>query len=474
MTPMRQQFIRLLLVSGIAGGLVACATPASTTTAPTATTAAAQALPTAQPTLDVGSLVATPAASSNAMVAAVSGTGEIKTLNDADLNFLVTGNVSQILVKEGDSVKKDDLLATLDTTIYDQQVLQAEANLASAKAQLAGYDVNGPDSLAAKAQLAQAQAAVDATKGSATSADVEAAKLSLAAAKYNLQSTKDRLSLAKTQAQVQLDLANQSLAQAEAQYALDKFNWDWVAENGTDPYTPTAMGRPNRINDATIRRYQSIHDISLSRRDSAKSSLQSAQIAYDQAKQAETVGIDIAEQQVAQSELALRRLTNPTGKDKAALDAALAQAQAAVNRITVLRAQAQAGVAQAEAALASAKLNRQRAELRAPFDGVVSLITISVGDPANPASRVAIQLIDTLHLRAEVLISDVDIARVQLNQKATISVDAIAGTKYTGTVSFISPVATVVGNARLYTVHVVLDDITGLRAGMSARISLNQ
>jgi len=406
------------------------------------------------------------------MAAAVSGTGEIKTLNDADLNFLVTGTVSQILVKEGDSVKKDDLLATLDTTIYDQQILQAEANLASANAQLAGYETDGPDSLAAKAQLAQAQAAVDATKAKGTSADVEAAKLSLAAAKYALQSTKDKLSLAKTQAQIQLDQANQSLAQAEAQYTVDKFNWEWVAENGTDPYTPTALGRPNRINEATIRKYQSLNDISLSRRDSAKLAFQSAQIAYDQAKQAEQVGIDSAQQQVAQAELALRRLTNPTGKDKAALDAALAQAQAAVNRITVLRAQAQASVAQAEAAVASAKLNRQRAELRAPFDGVISLITVSVGDPANPASRVAVQLIDTMHLRAEVQISDVDISKVQLNEKATVTVDAVAGTKYTGTVTFISPIATVIGNARLYTVHVTLDDITNLRAGMSARISL--
>ena len=70
------------------------------------------------------------------------------------------------------------------------------------------------------------------------------------------------------------------------------------------------------------------------------------------------------------------------------------------------------------------------------------------------------------------MISDVDIARVQLNQKANISVDAVTGTTYTGTVTFISPIATVVGNARLYTVHVTLDNTTDLRAGMSARISL--
>jgi hypothetical protein len=62
---------------------------------------------------------------------------------------------------------------------------------------------------------------------------------------------------------------------------------------------------------------------------------------------------------------------------------------------------------------------------------------------------------------------------VALNQSATVSVDAMPGKQYPGVVTFISPIATVIGNARLYTVHVKLTDVAGLRAGMSARISLN-
>ena len=85
MKPMRQQFIRLLVVSGVAAGLAACATPAPTV-APTATVAAALTQPTPQPTLDVGTLIATPDTGSAALQAPVSGTGEIKTNNDADLN----------------------------------------------------------------------------------------------------------------------------------------------------------------------------------------------------------------------------------------------------------------------------------------------------------------------------------------------------------------------------------------------------
>jgi len=471
---LRKQFIHSLIISGIATGLISCASTPATTVQPTTVAAVANQQPTPQPTVDVGALVATPGAvATGTMAASVSGTGEIKTLNDADLNFQVTGTVAQILVKEGDSIKKDTLIATLDTALYDQQVAQAQANLVSAKATLAGLQADGPDSRAAQAQLAQAQATLDATKPGATSADIEAAQLSLNAAKLSLKSTGDKLSLAKTQAQLQLDLANQTVVQATGQLMIDQFNWNWVQANGTYPYTPTALGRANFVNDASARQYQSLYDIALSKRDAAVISLKSAQIGYDQAVQAEQVGIDAAQQQVAQAELALRRLTKPLGKDRAAIEAALAVAQAAVNRLTVQRAQAEASVAQAEAALTLANLNRQRAEIRAPFDGVVAFINISVGDPAAPAGRAPVQIIDAVNLQAEVQISDVDIGNVALNQNATISVDAMPGKQYTGVVTFISPVATVVGNARLYTVHVKLTDIAGLRAGMSARITLN-
>ena len=471
---MRKQFIRSLIISGIATGLISCAGTPAATSQPTAVATVANLQPTPQPTVDVGALVATPdTAASGSMAAAVSGTGEIKTLNDADLNFQVTGTVAQILVKEGDSIKKDTLIATLDTAIYDQQVAQAQANLVSAKATLAGFQADGPDSRAAQAQLAQAQATFDATKPGATSADIEASQLSLNAAKLNLKSTGDRLSLAKTQAQLQLDLASQTVAQATGQFLIDEFNWKWIQDKGTYPYNPSAGSRPNRINDASTRQYESLYDISKSKRDAALISLKSAQIGYDQAVQAEQVGIDTAQQQVAQAELALKRLTKPIGKDRAVIEAALAVAQAAVNRLTVQRAQAEAGVAQAEASLTLANLNRQRAEIRAPFDGVVSFINISVGDPANLAGRAPVQLIDAVNLQAEVQISDVDIGGVTLNQGATVSVDAMPGKQYPGVVTFISPVATVVGNARLYTVHIKLTDIAGLRAGMSARISLN-
>ena len=279
---MRKQFLRSLIISGIATGLIACGQATAATSKPTPAPVGVVATATAQPTVDLGNLVATaaPADSSSMTASLVSGTGEVKTLNDAELNFQVTGTVSEIPAKEGDKVKAGDLLATLDTTLYDQQVAQATANLASAKATLNGLRAGGPDDVLAQAQLKQALAAQDTTKPGSTSADARSAGLNLEVAKSNLKSTRDRLSLAKTQAQLQLDLANQTLTQATSQLTYDQWNWEWVVNEGTDPVQPTMMGRPNKIGDSTIKRYKMAYEVAVSRRDAASISLRNAPLAF--------------------------------------------------------------------------------------------------------------------------------------------------------------------------------------------------
>jgi multidrug efflux pump subunit AcrA (membrane-fusion protein) len=48
----------------------------------------------------------------------ISGSGEIKAAQDADLVFQAQGTVDQVLVKEGATVKKGDLLAILDMRAF--------------------------------------------------------------------------------------------------------------------------------------------------------------------------------------------------------------------------------------------------------------------------------------------------------------------------------------------------------------------
>jgi HlyD family secretion protein len=190
------------------------------------------------------------------------------------------------------------------------------------------------------------------------------------------------------------------------------------------------------------------------------------------------LGIQAAEDQLTQARAAAEKLRLPPDRAQlAAAQAGVAQAQAAQARILpdpsdAQKAIASSGVAQAEAGLELAKLNREHAEIRAPFDGIVAELNIDPGDPSATGGDPAIRLVDVSTLRLEVQISDVDIGRVSVGQQASIIVDSVPDKVYTGKVTYIAPTATAIGTLRTYLIRIAIDDQTGLRAGMSARVDL--
>ncbi len=78
----------------------------------------------------------------------VSANGKIQPAVDVMISPYISGEVVNLYVKEGDEVKKGDLLAKIDPEIYISSYERAEANLSSQKANLAN----------AKARVAQAEA----------------------------------------------------------------------------------------------------------------------------------------------------------------------------------------------------------------------------------------------------------------------------------------------------------------------------
>ncbi len=78
----------------------------------------------------------------------VSANGKIQPAVDVKISPYISGEVVEMYVKEGDEVKKGDLLAKIDPEIYISGYERIEANLSSQKANLAN----------SKARLAQAEA----------------------------------------------------------------------------------------------------------------------------------------------------------------------------------------------------------------------------------------------------------------------------------------------------------------------------
>jgi HlyD family secretion protein len=496
---MTRRWIHGVVAGVVAAGVAACSPGGNSATVPTAQPAVQQVatqptnMPGAAPqnttsTLsDTLGISQTTGITTDQLLSGVSGIGEITAMQDSDLVFQVQGIVAEVNVKEGDTVKKGDVLASLDTRTLDQQVQQAQAGLQSAQAQASALDEppRAADLAAARAQVQSAVAALNQVQSGPKEEDIRSAQANVDAAQANLQGTRDKLSLAKTQAQGQVDQAVQALTQAQAAYAKAKSNWDYVQETGKDPIQPdsvnpqTGKKTGNKLSEGGRQNYYTQFVQAEAALRQAEQNVDQAVKAADTARQNEVTGVQAAEQQVVQAQQALQKLTAPPDKDKVAqAQAGVAQAQAQLAKLNPAptgsqKEQAAAAIAQAEAALELAKINRERAVLTAPFDGVIAAVNIDPGDPSSVGNAAAIRIVDISKLRAEVQISDTDIAKVQIGQAAQVRVDALPNKSYSGKVSYIAPAANVAGNIRTYLVRVDLDNQEGLRAGMSARVSIN-
>src|SRR6202045_3034671 len=72
----------------------------------------------------------------------LTGIGNVTALNSATVRSLVTEQILSIDFKDGQSVKKGQLLAQLDPSTYQAQLDQAEANLARDEAHLENGRIN--------------------------------------------------------------------------------------------------------------------------------------------------------------------------------------------------------------------------------------------------------------------------------------------------------------------------------------------
>jgi multidrug resistance efflux pump len=424
--------------------------------------------PTPQPTVEIAR--------------GISAIGEVKAAQDSSLTFAVQGTVDQVLVKEGDVITKGQTLAVLDTRSFDQKIEQAQAALDIAQAVESALTdkPKAADVAAAQAQVRQAQIALEQARVNQPQ-NLQSAQASLASAQANLEAQRDKLSQAKTSADQQIQQNALALTQAQSAYAKAKSDWDYVQSTGRNPAQPSvtnAQGKskPNKANDSQTAGYYEAFVQAEAAMHKAELTLQQSQLDAEAARQAEVTGIQGAEQQVAQAQASVDKLNLPASADTVAqAQTGLDQARANMARLNPAPsasdiARTSASVRQAQASLDAATLDREHAELHAPFGGVVAEVNIDPGDPSSTAGQVPIRVIDISTLHVDANVSDVDIGQIAMGQAVQVSADMGTGKSYTGKVSYIAPAATISGNIRTYLVRVALDDQAGLRPGMNVRV----
>jgi RND family efflux transporter MFP subunit len=455
-------------------------------------------------------------ATTGAIAATVSATGNVEPAAEAELRFETSGTVREVLVHAGDAVEAGQALARIDAAGLQLQVEQAEADLRQAQADLETLQGGATEQeiAEARARVQQAQSQLSQTQSSVSDADVQAARADLESARARLARLEagpeaDELASANErvqQAQAALDQARTSLSADKERARLDVETRANALRNAQDEYSRIYWQNreleklPGDLPQERVDQEQAAERAVAD----AEAALKTAQTAYEQARQAEVTTLQTREAELAsattardkvvagsrgedlasaraevqRAEAKLRQLTGTSrASEVAAQRASVEIAQAALDKLLADPSASnlvsrEAAVARAEVALKSAQRDLEMAVLKAPFPATVGRVDMQVGEPADAAAIVAVVDLSSFHV--DVPVDELDIAAVQPGQRVQITLDALPAAEIGGEVTAIAPQATrSEQGTTTYTVTVTLDEGSqGVRPGMTAVVEI--
>ncbi|MCE1248934.1 MAG: efflux RND transporter periplasmic adaptor subunit [Firmicutes bacterium] len=308
--------------------------------------------------------------------------GNVAPKREAQIAPKIMSPVVEVLVREGDHVKQGQLLAKLEAKDLQAQVDQAESAVGSA------WSMSEKAKAAADYRQAQSSAAI-------TNAEAE----------YRM--AKENLSMVMEGPRQQQKTQNQlALAQAEAQF---------------------------RNEEIEIERMKRLYDEGVI----PKQKYEQAQTRFEVIKNQ----FGIAQQQASMSDEGSRNQEVASAKERlkqAEANLRLARASGLMNRMAEKDAQASDNaVSQAVAMEKAAKIRRDYAEIRAPFDGTVTARSVDPGDMASPGVPI-FTIEDKSYYRLETRVGVKDIKNVKPGMRVSLEIGTAKRTG-TGTVSVVAP-----------------------------------
>ena len=131
----------------------------------------------------------------------------------------------------------------------------------------------------------------------------------------------------------------------------------------------------------------------------------------------------------------------------------------------------QLAVTQAQNSLTDAEQTLADCYVTAPFSGTLASVPVVVGQSVSSGTTLGTAITD--QQVANVTLNEVDVAKVALGDKATLTFDAVSGLTITGTVSEIDTVGTVSQGVVNYTVKISLDTSDSrIKSGMSVSANI--
>lgn len=125
----------------------------------------------------------------------------------------------------------------------------------------------------------------------------------------------------------------------------------------------------------------------------------------------------------------------------------------------------------AQEQLTSAQKAADNDTITSPVNGTVAVLDVKNGDSLQTGGAIA-TIIDPGAMQTVISVDENDITKVSVGQKADITLDAISGKTFTGSVAQINPIGTSSNGVTDYSVTVTIDNPTGVMVGMTTNASI--
>ena len=368
-------------------------------------------------------------------------TGKVEAPLNVKIAAKVTGRIEVLPFREGDRIRKGQVLVRIDPSEVEANVQQQMAALAEAQYRLAQAELTqGPTDVAINTQIRQQEASV----ASAT-ADYNQVREN-----YESQVAAADADVQDAQSKVENAQANVVGAQANLDNTTTRFN-------RVEGLYKQGFVSTQQVDDArtAVSAQQAALNIANAQVKSAQASLESVKHRASIVKTKGKADIEASRAKMVQAQASLD-YANANAVQKPAYEKSLA----------ALRS----GVEAARASLRSAQARRADTVIASPLDGFVTGRYADPGSVATPGQPIlAVQFLKQVWVTISV--PEAVIPKLHLGQPAEIHLDAVSDRPLIASIIQINPSAD--EQSRQYMVRVILSNPNNLlKPGMFARVSL--
>ncbi len=388
----------------------------------------------------------------------VSVSGKVSAIDKADLAFEKGGVISGIGVKVGDRVARGQVIATLGLASDMAQLRSAEANLEERTRTLRPEEQRVEQSKVDSARAALISEERDAFDASRSAyVQVESALIN------NLDQFFRYPRSVNPEINIRTRSENEKRAVNFLRFEITEQMEQWKEDMENSSSTANRLGllertesRLNLIKSFVSTMSEIINDLDITNSGLSQTTIDSYVVLGNTAMSGVNGSIETV------SEARAQLTSRATSFEEATNSYELRTSGASAQTINAERARVDQFRAEVE-----------KNYLKAPFDGVVTRIEPSIGEFVAGGSPVFTVVSDG-QFKIETNITEADIAKVSINNIATITLDAYGQeVPFEAKVTFIDPAETVIDGVSTYKVTLnFLNSDTRIRSGMTANVDI--